>query len=357
MLYYATQLSTNLARSDEGYLICRGVPVARTGYQNYLPVELNLPGEDPIPVLRPEEEVFSQACIASFEGKPVTDDHPPDAEGVDAENIRRLQVGHAQNLRRGENEESNLLLADLVITDPETVRRVLEGKREISCGYTYRLFQEKGTYVQREIRGNHIAIVDKGRAGPRVAIRDQEPVTGPTKRRNTSMKNKNGITVMKLISAALKGNDLQPEDLPEILALVQAVEEVEEEVPEAPAAEAPVVVVAAPEATVEAEAEGAEPEVIREEDEEGTGVEIAPLTERLDRIIELLEKMVGIQEEGGDEEEAGHNQEDPDVFVVSEDAAGGRGIYGKLLRPKEAEDDGAAIGDRIMKARNCNYGA
>ena len=71
--------------------------------------------------------------VASFEGMPVTNDHPPD--GVDIENIRRLQRGHAHNIRRGTGTESDLLLADLIITDPGLIRLILdEGKREISCG-------------------------------------------------------------------------------------------------------------------------------------------------------------------------------------------------------------------------------
>ena len=64
MTYFGTRLSENISRREpEGYLICLNVPVARTGVQEYLPSELGLPGPDDrlIPVLRPEEEVFSPA--------------------------------------------------------------------------------------------------------------------------------------------------------------------------------------------------------------------------------------------------------------------------------------------------------
>ena len=182
MLYYGTKLSENISRREpEGYLLCLNVPVARTGFQEYLPEELNLPcpsGErgGPLPgtvqVYRPEEEVFSPETMASFEGMPVTNDHPPD--GVDAENIRRLQRGHAHNIRRGTGADSDLLLADLILTDPCLIDAVLAGKREISCGYTYELCEEGGRYIQRKIRGNHIAEVDAGRAGPRVSIQDEQ---------------------------------------------------------------------------------------------------------------------------------------------------------------------------------------
>ena len=179
MLYYGTKLSENISRREpEGYLLCLNVPVARTGFQEYLPGELNLAQAPPeaagdlISVYRPEEEVFSPETIASFEGMPVTNDHPPD--GVDAENIRRLQRGHAHNIRRGSGADSDLLLADLILTDPCLIDAVLAGKREISCGYTYELCEENGKYIQRKIRGNHIAVVDAGRAGSRVSIKDHQ---------------------------------------------------------------------------------------------------------------------------------------------------------------------------------------
>ena len=177
MLYFGTRLSDNLSRREpEGYLICLNVPVARIGVQEYLPSELGLPGPDDrmIPVHRRAEEVFSPACVASFEGMPVTDDHPADPEGVNADNIRYLQKGHAHNIRRGAPPEEDLLLADLIITDPRLIREILDGKREISCGYNYVLAEEGGQYFQRDIRGNHVAVVDSGRAGPRVAIRDRK---------------------------------------------------------------------------------------------------------------------------------------------------------------------------------------
>ena len=60
----------------------------------------------------------------------MTNDHPPD--GVDVSNIRALQKGHAHNVRRGTGEEADLLLADLIITDPHLIDLILEdGKREI----------------------------------------------------------------------------------------------------------------------------------------------------------------------------------------------------------------------------------
>ena len=275
MHYYGTRLSENISRREpEGYLLCLNVPVARTGSQDYLPEELGLPpGSSFISVYRPEEEVFSPETIASFEGMPVTNDHPP--EGVDTSNIRALQKGHAHNVRRGSGEESDLLLADLIITDPHLIDLILEdGKREISCGYTYELCEENGQYIQRKIRGNHVAVVDAGRAGHRVSIKDHK--TTISERSTPKMKKS---LVKKLVRMAKDGD---PE-------AIEAVAELLEEV-----SEAEVIETAAPAAEPEAEEVAAvEDPAVVVETPEGNVVAIdeesfAGILERLDRIIELL---------------------------------------------------------------------
>ena len=233
MQYYGTRLSENISRREpEGYLLCLNVPVARTGWQEYLPEELGVspPGDAaPIRVFRPESEVFARETVSSFEGMPVTDDHPPD--GVDAGNIRRFQAGHAHNVRRGAGEESDLLLADLMITDPRLIEEILGGKREISCGYTYELAEENGHYIQRKIRGNHIAVVDAGRAGSRVSIRDHrvERRKNPMKKNLTrwlTKKAKDGDmeTVAEFIEEVI-GEAAEEQELPEIPEVSGAPEE------------------------------------------------------------------------------------------------------------------------------------
>ena len=279
MQYYGNRLSENISRREpEGYLLCLNVPVARTGTQDYLPEELGLaPGSFSfatgpgglVSVYRPEEEVFAPETMASFEGMPVTNDHPPD--GVDVDNIRRLQMGHAHNIRRGTGEESDLLLADLIITDERLIEAILNGKREISCGYTYELAEENGRYIQRKIRGNHIAVVDAGRAGPRVSIKDKKP----NERSSVSMKK----SLTKLLARMAKDGDVE--------AVAEFIEEMIEGEPinETPAEAVAEVVEEVAEATTE-------PEVVVETPE-GTEVTVdedtvSGIIERLDRLIELL---------------------------------------------------------------------
>ena len=171
LAYYGYKISPNQLETDEGFLICRNVPIARTGDQQYLASELGLDGDKVVTVHRPEEEVFSEATIASFEGKPVTDNHP--SELLDSSNVTIHSKGHAQNIRRGAGEWSDYLVGDLFVQDERLIEEVRNGKREVSCGYSVDYVDNgDGTYTQRNIRGNHIAIVEEGRAGHKAAIMD-----------------------------------------------------------------------------------------------------------------------------------------------------------------------------------------
>ena len=65
--YYGSQISPHLVDTPEGFLICKDVPIARTGPQDYLARELMLDGdpERVITVQRYPEDVFEDATLAS----------------------------------------------------------------------------------------------------------------------------------------------------------------------------------------------------------------------------------------------------------------------------------------------------
>ena len=171
--YYGSRISDSISRTPEGFLICRDVPIARVGVQEYLGREIGQTErpDDVFKVTRPADEVFSPAAIASFEGKPLVDNHPD--EDVTADNFGQYMRGVVRDVRKGTGEYEGCLVADIVIHDGALARAVQDGKREISCGYNC-LWVPTGdhTLEQREIRGNHVAVVDKGRAGHGVAIHD-----------------------------------------------------------------------------------------------------------------------------------------------------------------------------------------
>lgn len=181
--YTVERLGARQSVTNDGFLLCEGVPIARIGELLYadgeVPVE---PGRDGIiRIERTAEEVFRPETLASFEGKPVTMDHP--AEFVTPDTWRQLTVGITQNVRRGEGMDADFVLADMLITDRVAIDAVRfdpkapEKKplREVSCGYDADYEQvEPGRGVQRNIIGNHVALVERGRCGPRCAIGDKE---------------------------------------------------------------------------------------------------------------------------------------------------------------------------------------
>lgn len=213
MRYYtAAQLSERISETPEGFLLCEGVPVARAGELLYAEGELTAEdGFDAIEakdgiikVTRGTDDLFSPETIASFEGKPVTLNHPEDFVAPD--NWREVAVGHMQNVREGEGEDADKLLADLLITDREAIYAIKsKTMREVSLGYDAEYEQlEPGKGKQTNIMGNHIALVRRGRNGPSVAIRDAAPDNQPRKQ---SMKDK----LMKLLGRAV--DEAVPDDV------------------------------------------------------------------------------------------------------------------------------------------------
>jgi hypothetical protein len=123
--------------------------------------------------LRPPEEVMHADSLASFGMMPVTNDHP--SELLTADNAKQYAVG---SVSESVVPEGDKVRASLMITDASAIEALDAGKSELSCGYTADVVQEAGVWqgqpydaVQRNIRGNHVALVDAGRAGPACAIR------------------------------------------------------------------------------------------------------------------------------------------------------------------------------------------
>lgn len=174
MKYFATKISNNIAETAEGFLLCPGVSIARTGEQEYMEGETPLKGKNgKVIVDRPEKEVFDPKTIASFEGKCFTIEHPENF--VSKDNFKDLSVGHIQNVRRGTGDQKDDLVADVLIKDADAILLVKDGMRGLSCGYEAEYIQiEDGRGEQRNIRGNHLALVDEGRAGPSYAINDHK---------------------------------------------------------------------------------------------------------------------------------------------------------------------------------------
>src|SRR5574343_375627 len=171
--FITEKLGEHQALTPEGFLVITDVPLCSTGVLIYGPNEVPVrPGTDgTVKIYREPEAVFDATHIASIQGKPVVNDHPPD--DVRPDNWKRYIVGTILNPRRGEGSKSDLLIADLIIRDPAAIADIRAGKREVSMGYDAD-YEEVSPGVGRQLNllANHVALVEAGRCGPRCAIKD-----------------------------------------------------------------------------------------------------------------------------------------------------------------------------------------
>ena len=179
MVYFADRLTLDAPRRTSAGMAVRA-RAARTGVYQYTGREVDpdnkhgLRDQAIVNILRDDNTVFDERAVRSFIGKPITDDHP--AEAVTADNWRQ----HARGTIMGAIRDGDYLAFDLLLTDAEAIGKVEAGKRELSNGYSSAL--EFGDFTaadgtkcsarQTQITGNHIALVDRGRAGPECRIAD-----------------------------------------------------------------------------------------------------------------------------------------------------------------------------------------
>lgn len=183
-IYRATDTisATQRTVTADGYLQVRGT-LARTGIQDYLARELGLDQElgfDPnrvVRLYRPADEVFDPQSMASFEGVPITVGHPP-GQTVNRENWAQVAKGDV----RGIGRDQDFMTATLTIRAKDAVEAAQSGKAQLSNGYTFALDMTPGQTadgkpydgVQKNIRGNHVALVDAARCGPACRLADSQ---------------------------------------------------------------------------------------------------------------------------------------------------------------------------------------
>ncbi len=165
--------------TPEGYLRA-WASIARTGIQLYTDADGSVRRE-----YRPETEVASPDSLASFAGKAITSEHPPVL--LDAANTKDYQVGFSGTEVVYDN---GFVKAVMTITDEDTIERIMRGDaREVSAGYRVNYDPTPGVTdsgehydgIQKEIIGNHIAVVRRGRAGPQVKLHlDRQDAADPS---------------------------------------------------------------------------------------------------------------------------------------------------------------------------------
>lgn len=172
-LRYDTADLSSPTRLDNGYLRADGY-ITRVGVFPYLLADGSIRNE-----LRHPDEVFKADSLGSFDLVPLTNDHPP--ESLTATNTKKYSIGITSSPRR----HDNMVAATVTVMDDDGIADIEGGKSELSCGYRCDLVMEKGVTKgipgipdglrydarQTNIRGNHLSLVKRGRAGPKVALR------------------------------------------------------------------------------------------------------------------------------------------------------------------------------------------
>lgn len=161
-------------RTADGYLIAEAKSV-RTGIQLYSGDEVGKPEMQVVRVYRPADQVFADSSLQSFTHAPVTMNHPDEA--VTSDNWKELAVGEVSTAAKKDGEWVHL---PLILKDSKAISAVEGGKRELSAGYTCELVWGDGVTpdgqefnaTQTNIKINHLAIVDRARAGSQARIGD-----------------------------------------------------------------------------------------------------------------------------------------------------------------------------------------
>lgn len=173
-------VSAREVHEKTGYLLIRDNPIIKAGVFQYKGSSI---GHDADPnqiynVYRPIEEITHPDTLKSLVGLPIIDEHEmvggkyargPEERGVHGailENIRAVGLD---------------LLAPISIFSRTLKALIDAGKRGLSLGYNCAFEKSSGVfegmtynYIQRGIRGNHLALVNQGRNG--TAVLDEQDV-------------------------------------------------------------------------------------------------------------------------------------------------------------------------------------
>jgi hypothetical protein len=156
-----------MEKTSEGFI--KGTArVTRTGIFSYRKADGTVRKE-----LRHPNEVFSLNSLSSMKMIPITNLHPAE-KLVTVDNAKELSIGFT-----GENvaPDGKFVTVPITITTTDGIAAVDGGRKELSLGYEVELEETPGRYdgeeydcVQKNITYNHLAIVDRGRAGADVRL-------------------------------------------------------------------------------------------------------------------------------------------------------------------------------------------
>lgn len=163
---------------SNGFWYIKHNPISKEGVFPYLGHTIS---EDCEPnkiykVYRPAKTL--QESVDSWDNppKPFIDDHEMLGEGFTAIDERPVQ-----GIIYNPVCEDGVLYADIAVYSEDLKHNIENGKKELSLGYFCKYKKERGVfkgevydYVQTDMVGNHIALVDAGRCGSDVKVFDRK---------------------------------------------------------------------------------------------------------------------------------------------------------------------------------------
>lgn len=165
-----------------GYWYISDNPISKVGVFPYLGSQISpeLEPDKIYNVLRPAQELCSQQTIDSFKLVPLVDEHemlgrdftPPEEKGIHGTLGEKIYA------------KDGILYADMKIFSEALKDEIEGGKKDLSLGYRCDYDLTDGLWngqrydaVQRNIRGNHVALVQEGRMGKDVRVMDAKSIT------------------------------------------------------------------------------------------------------------------------------------------------------------------------------------
>lgn len=161
-----------------GFWLIKKNPISKVGVFPYLGAGISDECEPNkvYYVYRPESTLVESVPTWDNPPKPFIDDHEMLGDGFTAVDDRPVQ-GVIYN----PVYENGVLYADIGVYSEELKDQINNGKKELSLGYFCNFKKQRGVYngevydyVQTDMVGNHIALVDAGRCGSDVKVYDSK---------------------------------------------------------------------------------------------------------------------------------------------------------------------------------------
>lgn len=162
---------------DYGWMEVKGNPISKIGIFEYPGFQIKgAPDPNAIyKVYRPEEELSRPETIESFKLVPFINEHAMLGDGYKNAEDKGVEGVIGEDVYY----DAPYLRGNIKVFAKRMLESLDAGKIELSPGYLCEFVPEKGVYngerydyVQRNIRGNHLALVETGRSGRDVSVMD-----------------------------------------------------------------------------------------------------------------------------------------------------------------------------------------